>query len=108
MTIQEILDFIKSFKVFSDDNPDKRSDISKLAQTTKLSEEVGELSAEVLASLNMQRKRSVQKFSRSGLEEEVADVLITILVLADMFEIDVDSALTKKFEKIKRRMVVEN
>jgi NTP pyrophosphatase (non-canonical NTP hydrolase) len=74
-----------------------------LSQITKLSEEVGELSSEVLATVGYQRPEKLQNHSKETLEGEFADVLITSLLLAHACNIDVNHALEKKIEKLEKR-----
>lgn len=74
------------------------------ARMVKIQEEVGELSSEVLAQFNKQRGGKLKSSAREALEEELADVLITTLLLAEDMEIDVNKALRNKIEKIKKRV----
>jgi len=48
-----------------------------LSQITKLNEEVGELSGEILASVGYQRPEKLVHHSQESLEGEFADVFIT-------------------------------
>ncbi len=75
---------------------------SVLGRTVKISEEVGELCDEILASFSLQRKEKLQDHV-SKLGEEVADVLITTLLLAERMGVDVEEALALKIEKIHQR-----
>jgi NTP pyrophosphatase (non-canonical NTP hydrolase) len=75
---------------------------SVLGRTVKISEEVGELCNEVLAFLSLQRKEKMEHHE-SKLEEEIADVLITTLLLAERMGVDVEKALTEKIKKIHER-----
>lgn len=83
---------------FDDDN-----EKAVLAIAVKISEELGELSEQVLAHHSMQRKDKLQTIDKSKLSEEFADVLITSLILAKTMNIDVKEALKKKIEKINQR-----
>ncbi|MBS3147917.1 hypothetical protein J4219_03460 [Candidatus Woesearchaeota archaeon] len=74
-----------------------------LARTVKLGEEVGELCAEILAHQSLQRTEKLEKSSNDTLSEELADVLITTLLVAGSLNVDVKTALRKKMEKINAR-----
>lgn len=74
-----------------------------LARMVKLSEEVGELADEVLSFNSMQRNDKMKKHSLESASGEVADVLITTLLLAKVMKVDVEDALAKKIEVINER-----
>ena len=64
------------------------------AQTVKLSEEVGELSEALLAHFNnIKRDKNGKQYS---VEDEIADVIITVLGLARHLKVDVNEALEQK------------
>jgi NTP pyrophosphatase (non-canonical NTP hydrolase) len=73
------------------------------ASAIKLSEEVGELSGEVLAHAKAQRKEKLDVREEENLSHEFADVLITTLLLARALDVDVVAALEKKIQKINKR-----
>ncbi len=75
-----------------------------LSRTVKLNEEVGELCAEILALDNDQRKEKLSKMKKEdNLPNELADVVITTLLLAEVLDVDIETALENKIKKIKRR-----
>ena len=74
-----------------------------LAGAVKLSEEVGELCAQILASVNLARKEKIQNHNINKLEEEFADVLITTLILAHTMNIDTEKALKDKIAIVTKR-----
>jgi NTP pyrophosphatase (non-canonical NTP hydrolase) len=74
---------------------------SKLAAMVKLTEEVGELADQVLGNLGMQR--SGKNNSKEDLENEMADVIIALIILAHRHEIDINKSLIQKLVKIKKR-----
>jgi NTP pyrophosphatase (non-canonical NTP hydrolase) len=74
-----------------------------LIQTVKLNEEVGELCNDILSILQLQRASKLERFNKENIYQEFADVLITLLQLADVAKVDVDRALTDKLKKIKER-----
>jgi NTP pyrophosphatase (non-canonical NTP hydrolase) len=108
MQLQELLDFAhlerqRLLTYFQQEGINLAQDKEILANTAKLSEEVGELSNEVLSYLGLQRKSKLAKSKPEDLAEEIADVLITTLVLADGAGIDISQALEQKIAKIKIR-----
>ncbi len=74
-----------------------------LARTVKLNEEVGELCNEVLAFLGQQRKDKLEHYDKNKLADEVADVILTTLLIAKATEIDFEKALEEKIAKIEKR-----
>jgi NTP pyrophosphatase (non-canonical NTP hydrolase) len=74
-----------------------------LARTIKLTEEMGELSGEVLACNFLQRKEKLGRRDENSLAEEFADVIITALLLAKAMDVDIEKSLAKKMDKVDRR-----
>jgi len=74
-----------------------------LARTVKLNEEVGELCEQVLSYNSMQRKVKVDTHNKESLADELADVVITTFLLAKAMDMDMNKALDKKIDKIKKR-----
>lgn len=104
LTLKELLVFIRLENQRLQQTYKTGRDFEKsvLGRTVKLSEEVGELASEVLASLSLQRKEKLQEHELK-FGEEVADVLITTLLLAERMGVDVETALREKMEKINKR-----
>lgn len=73
------------------------------ARMVKVTEEVGELASEVLASQGDLRKEKLEKRDDESLGDEIADVLITTLMLAASLNVDVPGALARKIAKIEKR-----
>ncbi len=71
-----------------------------LAKTVKLTEEVGELANDILATLSLQRKEKLDEFQRTNMYEEFADVVLTVFMLANTLNVDMDRAVRDKLEKI--------
>jgi len=71
-----------------------------LAKTVKLSEEVGELSNDILAVLSLQRESKLDDFDRNNLYEEFADVILTLATLANTLRVDLERAVNNKLEKL--------
>ncbi|MFA5887703.1 MAG: MazG-like family protein [Candidatus Nanoarchaeia archaeon] len=104
MELKQLLDFIeledkRLQKTYN--YPDEQKRI--LARTVKVTEELGELSSEILASNSLQRKHKIDSHTREKLHEEVADVLITTLLLAKSLNVDVEKELEQKIDKIHKR-----
>ena len=74
-----------------------------LARTVKLSEELGELSNEVLMRHDNQRKEKLKNHNMNNLPEEFADVIITTFLLAKAMGVDIEKGLERKVEKINKR-----
>jgi len=77
-----------------------------LNKTIKLSEEVWELSWEVLATFWNQRKEKMKNKKKGDLGDEFADVILCTLLLAKWMNVDINLALEKKLEKIKERWLL--
>lgn len=74
-----------------------------LYRTVKLNEEVGELCNDILAVLALQRKAKLKLFDKRNLYEEFADVLLTLIQLANVMGVNLDRAVKDKLKKIKSR-----
>ena len=71
-----------------------------LLKTVKLSEEVGELSNDILSVLSLQRKSKLDAFDKTNLYEEFAHVVLVALALANTMRVDMDRAVKDKLKKI--------
>lgn len=71
-----------------------------LLRTIKLMEEVGELCNEILHAEKAQRTSKLQD---SSIDEEMADVMVVLLMLAKNLDIDLIEATNKKVEILKTR-----
>lgn len=69
-----------------------------LSRLAKMTEEVGELNSDVLKKYY---KRKIA--TEDNLELEFADVIITLALLAKSLDIDLNTAIIKKFNIIKQR-----
>jgi NTP pyrophosphatase (non-canonical NTP hydrolase) len=105
MTIEEFQKFINEqdalFRTTKTVGYTERERI--LARTVKLSEELGELSDEVLAALGDQRTGKMDKHSAESLEDEFADVVIVAFLLAKSMNVNVMEALARKTQKIREK-----
>ena len=104
MELNELLKFIEMedkrlIERFGSSNIKERI----LSRTVKLMEELGELSNEILAFNDDQRKEKLENYNKDNLENEFADVFIVLLLLARAMNINIIDAVDKKSEKIKMR-----
>lgn len=76
-----------------------------LTKTVKLNEEVGELCNDVLSILKLQRKAKLDKFHKSNIYAEFADVIITTIQLAVAAGVDVERAVNDKIKKIDEKYI---
>lgn len=80
-----------------------KTDVSLLAKSLKISEEVGEFSENILKYLSYQRSEKLHTDVLSNIEEEFADVVITACLVLKELELDPAEALAKKIAKISAR-----
>ena len=73
------------------------------ARTMKIVEELGELSDEILTSMNLQRNSKIAAFSQQNIEDEFADVLASLILLANELEIDVEEVMRRKIILTRQR-----
>jgi len=76
----------------------KEKDI--LSRMVKLQEEVGELSNDVLSILSLQRKSKLDEFEKSNMYEEFADVVLSVIMLANSVGVDIERAVKNKYQKL--------
>ena len=98
---QKIADFLNKHWPLKDKNQ------RIFARTMKVVEELGELSDEILTSMNLQRNSKIAKFSRENLEDEFADVLASLILLSCELDIDVEEVIKKKIQFTKERFEME-
>lgn len=84
--------------------PHKDIRLHILGRSVKLAEEFGELSSEVLSSINLQRKSKLSKSKRVHLENEWCDTFFSLVLLAITLEIPIDKALKKRMNTISQRI----
>jgi len=77
------------------------------ARTMKVVEELGELSDEILTSMNLQRNSKIAKFSRENLEDEFADVLGSLILLSVELNIDIEKVIQKKIDFTRERFEMD-
>ncbi len=77
------------------------------ARVMKIVEELGELSDEILTSMNLQRGTKLEQFSHQNMEDEFADVLASLILLGIEMDIDVEKVMKRKIEFTKNRFELE-
>lgn len=88
---------------------DATVDIEKrtFLDTIKLSEEVWELNEQILWHYGYGRKEKLEKCSSEHLEQEIADVIFSAMMIAKSLNIDVEKAMSNKLQEIKRRFEIQ-
>ena len=88
-------------KVFSEfDELPNRTKHTKLSATTHLMEEVGEVARQVTSEVHRP-----EKFEIDNLSSELADVMQFIVVLADLYDIDLSKEMEKSIVKVEDKIV---
>jgi NTP pyrophosphatase (non-canonical NTP hydrolase) len=104
MTIKDLVNEYKKISEFLNKKwPLKNQEQRTFARTMKIMEELGELSDEILTSMNLQRNTKVAKFSQKNVEDEFADVLGSLILLGIELDIDVEEVMKRKIEFTKNR-----
>ncbi len=78
-----------------------------LAKMVKLTEEVGELGNDILSVLSLQRRSKLADFNKANFYEEFADVIISLIQLANATGVDINRAVKNKLKKIKSQYVTD-
>lgn len=108
MEINELVKEYKEISKFLNERwPLKDKNQRVFARTMKIVEELGELSDEILTSMNLQRDSKIAKFSRENLEDEFADVLASLLLLSNELDIDVEKVIKKKIQFTRERFEMD-
>ncbi|MBU0530192.1 MAG: hypothetical protein KKC05_00825 [Nanoarchaeota archaeon] len=104
MELKEILEFIESEDKRIRDHYGYTDEEKRiLTRTVKLGEEFGELCEEILSHHSFQRTDKLEKRDQENLAEEFADVIFTSLLLARSLNVDIEKAMERKMEKVKKR-----
>lgn len=72
-----------------------------LSQLARLTEELGELSRELNHRVGPKKKKASEADQELG--EEMADVLFTLICLANQMDVDLDAAFARTMNKVVRR-----
>lgn len=89
---QEVNNYVKQFKV---------GYFSPLAQMARMTEEVGELAREINHYYGEKQKKTTEK--QKTVEEELGDVLIVTIMMANSLGIDLTETFEKNMEKFNKR-----
>ncbi len=73
------------------------------AYALKIGEELGELYDELLSHKGYQRKEKMKEFDKKEIEKEIADVLISTIILAKNLKIDINDLLEKRLLELHLR-----
>ena len=99
MTINQLVAEYKEVGTFLNTRwPLKDRNQQIFARTMKVVEELGELADEILTSMNLARDTKIANFSRENMEDEFADVLGSLILLANELDIDVEKVIKKKIK----------
>lgn len=109
MTIDSLVQQYKSISTFLNERwPLKNHEQRTFARTMKIMEELGELSDEILTSMNLQRNTKIEKFSRTNVEDEFADVLGSLILLGIELDIDIEEVMQKKIDFTRYRFGMDS
>jgi NTP pyrophosphatase (non-canonical NTP hydrolase) len=104
MTIQSLVNQYKKISTFLNEKwPLKDHDQRVFARTMKIVEELGELSDEILTSMNLQRDTKIAKFSKQNVEDEFADVLGSLILLGIEMDMDIEKIIQRKIDYTRDR-----
>lgn len=104
MTINNLVSQYQEISNFLNEKwPLKNKQQRIFARTMKIVEELGELADEILTSMNLQRNSKIAKFSHQNIEDEFADVLGSLILLANELDIDVEKVIQRKIDFTRER-----
>lgn len=105
MDMQHILEAIdKVHHHFVNTDTDIDTEKHSLLRAMKLAEEVGELNEQILGHYGYGRKEKIARYSPENLEDELADVIFSAMMVAKSLDVDIQKALSRKMEKIHTRL----
>lgn len=108
MTIQNLTDQYKEISIFLNKKwPLKNKQQRIFARTMKIVEELGELSDEILTSMNLQRDTKIEEFNHQNIEDEFADVLGSLILLSHELEIDIEEVIQRKIDFTRKRFEMD-
>ncbi len=108
MTIKELeQEYAQVLKFIQANWPLAEQNQRVFARTMKLVEELGELSDELLTSMNLQRAAKTAKFAQAHVEDELADVLASVILLALELGIDIETVMKRKLIFTKKRFKID-
>jgi NTP pyrophosphatase (non-canonical NTP hydrolase) len=103
-TLAEIVSEYQDISLFLNEEwPLQDKNHRTFTRMMKLFEELGELSDEILSSMNLQRSHKVDKYDPKNMEDELADVFASVFLLAIELNIDVETIIKRKITFTKER-----
>lgn len=104
MELKEINQFIETeIKRLEKYYEGKEENELTMAMGFKVIEEIGELFHEFLSHKGYQKKDKLNNLDKKEIQKEFADVIITILIMAKRFDVNIEEAIKIKIEDIKNR-----
>jgi NTP pyrophosphatase (non-canonical NTP hydrolase) len=103
MEMKELLGFINWESDRLREHYNLSNEEAKMRAALKIPEEVGELMDEILKNLKLQRKEKMVGADKKELEKEIADVILTTMILAKIFDVDIEKALEEKIAIVRER-----
>jgi len=108
MTIHDLVKEYKDIsKCLNKNWPLKSHQQRVFARNMKIVEEMGEMADEILTSMNLQRNSKIAKFSQENVQDEFADVLASLILLAIELDIDVETVIKKKIKLTRVRFEMD-
>lgn len=108
MTIEELVaEYTAISQTLNSKWPLHNQDHRTFARTMKIVEELGELSDEILTSMNLQRDSKIQEFSEQNIKDEFADVLGSLILLGIELNIDITTVMKRKIALTRQRFGME-
>jgi len=108
MNIDQLINQYQEIHDFLNQNWPLKSKMKRVfARTMKVVEELGELSNEILTSMNLQRQSKIAQYSRENLEDEYADVFGALILLGIELDIDIEKVIQRKIAFTKKRFEIE-
>jgi NTP pyrophosphatase (non-canonical NTP hydrolase) len=108
LTLAEIIEEYQNISTYLNEEwPLEDKNHRTFARMMKLFEELGELSDELLSSMNLQRTQKVANYSHQNMEDELADVFASVFLLAIELDVDVEEILRRKIEFTKDRFGIK-
>jgi NTP pyrophosphatase (non-canonical NTP hydrolase) len=108
MTLKQLVEEYRQINTFINDKwPLKNKEQQIFARIMKLVEELGELADEILTSMNLQRASKIEKFTRENMEDELADVLASVILLSNELDIDVEEVMKRKIALTRGRFEMD-
>lgn len=109
MTIAQLISEYKEISgTLNNKWPLKDQDHRTFARIMKIVEELGELSDEILTSMNLQRNSKIAQFSHQNIEDEFADVVGSLILLGIELDIDFEEAMQRKIELTRERFGMDD